>query len=342
MIEFEGADISELIFQKVLEDDLAPELKLNRTEFSQEEEDLLKAIFLKPFTTTINTYQFKHDVDINLNVLFSLSKEIEERGSIGDIHSGIVAHLRNSSRHPNIKEGELFVVKFNNLMMNHDYFDGVGIFKIEKKDNFLETSERSTELGLHFREGIGEKKVDKACLILFDEVPFTVLTADSSSKEAEFWKEDFINAGFKKDFVNNTNHFLQMTKTYITEQLPEEFDVSKTDQIDLLNRSIQYFKENEEFEQGQFEHEVFTDETAIASFRNFDNLYQEENDLELDENFKIAVNSVKKQAKIFKSVLKLDKNFHVYIHGNRELIERGVEADGRKFYKIYYENETNK
>lgn len=342
MIEFEGADISELIFQRVLEDDPNPELKLRRTDFSQEEEDLLKSIFLKPFTTTINTYQFKHDVDINLNVLFSLSKEIQERGAIGDIHSGIITHLRNNSRHPNIKEGDLFVIKFNNIMMDHDYYDGIGIFKIEKKDSFLETSERSSELGLHFREGIGEKKLDKACLILFDEEPYTVLTVDSNSKEAEFWKEDFINAGFKKDFVNNTNHFLQMTKTYITEKLPEEFEVSKTDQIDLLNKSIKYFKENEEFEQGQFEHEVFEDENAIASFRNFDNIYQEENDLELDENFKIAVNSVKKQARIFKSILKLDKNFHVYIHGNRDLIERGVESDGRKFYKIYYEKETNK
>ena len=63
-------------------------------------------------------------------------------------------------------------------------------------------------------------------------------------------------------------------------------------------------------------------------------------DLELEDNFKIAVQSVKKQARIFKSVLKLDKNFHVYIHGNRELIERGQDSDGRKYYKIYYENES--
>jgi hypothetical protein len=49
---------------------------------------------------------------------------------------------------------------------------------------------------------------------------------------------------------------------------------------------------------------------------------------------------VKKQARVFKSVLKLDKNFHIYIHGNRELIEQGVEKDGRKFYKIYFEKEA--
>ncbi len=62
--------------------------------------------------------------------------------------------------------------------------------------------------------------------------------------------------------------------------------------------------------------------------------------VEFQDNFKIAVQSLKKQARIFNSVLKLDKNFHVYIHGDRELIERGQDSDGRKYYKIYYENES--
>jgi hypothetical protein len=29
----------------------------------------------------------------------------------------------------------------------------------------------------------------------------------------------------------------------------------------------------------------------------------------------------------------------VYIHGNRELIERGEDQDGRKYYKLYYNEE---
>ena len=38
-------------------------------------------------------------------------------------------------------------------------------------------------------------------------------------------------------------------------------------------------------------------------------------------------------------VIKLDKNFHFYVHGSRELIEQGVDEEGRKFYKIYYKEE---
>ena len=338
MIEFKGASIQELYFQKIKEE---PQTKhLVQSEFSPSEEEILKGIFLKPFENAVTTYQFKHDVDLQLNVLFQLSQKMQESAEFGATCEGIAAHLRSSSRHPNIKEGELFIVRFSELIFGTEIMEGLGIFKVEKKNTFLETPDWTKEPSLLFKEGIGEQKLDKACLILFTPEPYTILAYDNNSSEAVYWKNDFINLDFKQDHVNNTNQFLQMTKSYITDQLPEEFEVTKTDQIDLLNKSIGYFKNHEQFDKNEFELEVFGDAEAIKSFRYFDDQYQEEMNLDRDDNFKIAPNSVKKQARIFKSVLKLDKNFHVYIHGNRELIERGEDADGRKFYKIYYENES--
>ena len=40
-----------------------------------------------------------------------------------------------------------------------------------------------------------------------------------------------------------------------------------------------------------------------------------------------------------KSVIKLDKNFHIYVHGNRELIEQGEDEKG-KYYKVYFKEES--
>ena len=40
------------------------------------------------------------------------------------------------------------------------------------------------------------------------------------------------------------------------------------------------------------------------------------------------------------SIIKLDKNFHIYVHDSRELIEQGTDEHGRKFYKIYYNEES--
>ena len=136
-----------------------------------------------------------------------------------------------------------------------------------------------------------------------------------------------------------TNEFLGIAKKYVTQQLADDFDVTKADQIDLLNRSVEYFKTNEKFEKEEFEKTVFQKEQLIKSFKSFDNSYRDNNEVEISDSFEISSQAVKKQARAFKSVLKLDKNFHIYIHGNKELIEKGVEKDGRKFYKIYYEDE---
>ena len=72
MIDYKGASIKELFFQKIEEE--ATEHHLVQNEFSPSEEEMLKSIFLKPFTDTANTYQFTHNVDLELNVLYNLSK----------------------------------------------------------------------------------------------------------------------------------------------------------------------------------------------------------------------------------------------------------------------------
>ena len=107
----------------------------------------------------------------------------------------------------------------------------------------------------------------------------------------------------------------------------------------MLNRSVEYFKEKESFDKESFEEEVLQSESLIESFENYNTTYKQENDIELTDSFDISTEAVKKQARVFNKVLKLDKNFHIYIHGNKELIEQGVDEDGRKFYKIFYEEE---
>jgi hypothetical protein len=108
----------------------------------------------------------------------------------------------------------------------------------------------------------------------------------------------------------------------------------------LLNRSVEHFRKNENFDKNSFEQEVFQNNEVIKSFQNFDSKYRKENEINIANDFLISSQAVKKQARVFKSVLKLDKNFHIYIHGNNELIKQGVDSDGRKYYKIYSETES--
>ena len=79
----------------------------------------------------------------------------------------------------------------------------------------------------------------------------------------------------------------------------------------------------------------------IDSFNKFKDGYIREKELDIATEFAISPNAVKKQARVFKSVLKLDRNFHIYIHGDKSLIEQGYdERTGKKYYKIYFDEES--
>lgn len=45
-----------------------------------------------------------------------------------------------------------------------------------------------------------------------------------------------------------------------------------------------------------------------------------------------------KQNETIKSVIRLDNNFHIYVHGDRKKIEKGEDKKG-KYYKVYYTEE---
>lgn len=132
---------------------------------------------------------------------------------------------------------------------------------------------------------------------------------------------------------------LSLTKRFIKDELPQQFDVTKADQADMLNKSVKFFKENDNFDLREFTKEVMENPDVIKSFKKYKTTYEQNYEMDIADNFAISENAVKKQARFLKSVIKLDKNFHIYIHGNREMIEQGEDKKG-KFYKVYY-NEEN-
>jgi hypothetical protein len=307
-------------------------------------EEILLRFFLNPFANPeFNAFTFSND-DFYLNPLFKYSCEMFDDEDTFESHSvNIAKHLFENSLHPQIKAGDLFVVQFANITFQDKLTNAIGLFKSENKQSFLRLNVGLDTTDFDYEDGINPEKMDKGCLI-FDvdrDTGMKVCIVDKSNKssEASFWKDEFLELKPCKDEFHQTKEFLNITKTFITKQFPEEFEVEKTDQIDLLNRSVDYFKKHEAFDKAEFEQEVLQDEKLIKSFQNFDTDYRERHEIVLDDQFEISGQAVKKQAKVFKSVLKLDKNFHIYIHGDRQLIEKGTDADGRKFYKIYFEEE---
>lgn len=307
-------------------------------------EEYLKQLINNNFKSE-ELYQFYFLPDLELNPMYQfISSIFHKKESFIEQSKNAGRYLYDKSTHPHIKGGELCIFYFKDCQISDEILDCIGIFKSENKDTILKVTTTKNGFDLKDETGINTNKLDKGCLIFNSEKEkgYLISVIDNTNKnvEAQYWKDDFLKVKPLRNEFHQTNQFLGIAKYYVTKQLTEDFEVSKTDQIVLLNRSVDYFKTHVKFDKKEFEHEVLQDTSIIKSFQNFDYTYRHDNEIELSDNFEISPQAVKKQARIFKSVLKLDKNFHIYIHGDRELIEKGVEKDGRKYYKIYYQDES--
>lgn len=307
-------------------------------------QDALSQYFFSSFKSE-EYYRFYHTIELSLNEVYTcISKIFDNPELLHKQSENLAKHLYDKSMHPKIKGGELYVTYFKDCSLNGETLDAVGLFKSENKDTYIQVEPAIDGFEIESRQGININKLDKGCLVFNTgkEHGYMLSIVDNTNKgnEAQYWKDDFLSVLILNNDFTQTNQFLGITKQFVTKQIDDEFEMSKTDKIDLLNRSVDYFKKHEQFDKEEFEQEVFFHPNVIESFQKFDQNYRRENEVELADNFDISAQAVKQQARAFKSVLKLDKNFHIYIHGNRELIEQGIDENGRKYYKIYYEHEA--
>ncbi|HWB26056.1 MAG TPA: nucleoid-associated protein [Chitinophagaceae bacterium] len=308
---------------------------------------ILLEYFLKPFEKVNERYKMYHTTnELQLNEVYHFAELIfNDTNSFHDNTKQVAKHLYDISNHPKIKGGELYITYYTGVQLDGELFDAIGIFKSENKETYLKVERAAGDFALHYEnDAVNIKKLDKGCLIFNTnkENGYIVAAIDQTNRntDAVYWIDDFLKLKILNDEYTQTNNTLQVYKAFVTQGL-EDMEVPKTDKIDLLNRSMKYFKEKENFNLDEFASEVIVNPVGVESFKKFKTEYEEEYDLPAMDSFQINNAAVKKQSRVYKSVLKLDRNFHIYIHGNNELIERGFdEHSGKHFYKIYFDKEA--
>ena len=303
---------------------------------------LLVNYFLSPFTSE-EYFQLYHDSGIEYNVVYGAASQIFDNPStLYEQSVNLAKHLYDQSTHPKIKGGEFYTVYFKDCIVDGDTVDAVGLFKSENKDTFLKVLREGGNFNLESEQGINTKKLDKGCLIFNKEREngYVVAVVDNTNRgiEAQYWMDDFLHVRQRKDGYANTQNAMAMAKNFVTKALPEQFEVSKADQIDLLNRSLEFFKEKDTFDMEEFANEVIEQPKVIESFRDFKRNYESENDIVIDDNFSISNYAFKKQQRSYKRVINLDKKIQIIINGNRSQVEQGEDERG-KYYKVYYKEE---
>lgn len=316
---------------------LQEELKLE-----DDMKELLQDFFLKNFKSEEQFRFYSDSYLVNNPVYSSVSEIFEDKNKFVWESENLAKHLYEITENPRVQSGELFIVYFEGEEnADGNKIDSIGIFKTENKNPFLKIFPQNETFEIEKDYGIGLSKLDKGALIYNTgkETGYAVSVIDNNKNgDMYYWFEDFLRVKQRDDEYFHTQETLTVYKDFITQKLPEEFEVSKADQADFLNKSINFFKEKEEFKYDDFVNEVLQDESVIESFSNFKSDYEQDMQISISEDFPINNQAVKKQQRHFKSIIKLDKNFHIYIHGDRKMIETGQDDKG-KFYRLYFEQE---
>jgi len=309
------------------------------------EGDILKELLLKYFLSPFKSdsfYRFYHETDINLNEIFVYIKKIFDSGNeFIEQSKNISKHLYQQSLHPKIKGGEFYITYLKDCIVDGEQLDALGLFKTENKDTYLRVHETENNFEVDYESGININKLDKGCLIFNSETEngFVVSIIDNINKsgEAQYWKDDFLKIKPREDNFYFTQNYLKMCKEF-TETAIDNLD--KNQQIEIKNNALKYFKEKEVFNVKEFADEVIKNPEIKEAFIEHKQNFENDNDLLIQDNFDISKQATNKSQKYFKSVLKLDKNFHLYIHGGHDLIEKGFDEDKKlNFYKLFYDKE---
>ncbi|MFZ4544174.1 MAG: nucleoid-associated protein [Saprospiraceae bacterium] len=301
--------------------------------------------FIKSFEKTEAFFSFTHQEDVSHNEVYQSCLQIFENPEVLSEQAKLLTQrMYNNSVMPRIKGGEFFVALFDEIGIEGEKVPGIGLFKVVQKEPFLRVEKSADAFILGVMDGIQTSKLAMAALILgVDEAEgYRIVSVDHLKKKEEpsIWQDQFLQIAPIQDDYFHTQHFMEMTNDFIQQKASAKFQLDTPEKIDLLNRSSFYFKEHDNFEMNDFASTLFEDPEQQEVFKEYKTDYMQYQGIPLEDQFDINKQAVRKTGRVFKSVIKLDTNFSLYVHGRRDLIERGFDEEkGKPFYKLYFERE---
>jgi hypothetical protein len=348
MIDFTRAQLTHFTKHYVGNKGLGEELTCSDKAFEFKDDfvkETLFRYFLTPFKTDIY-YQFKGKIDVSAGSVANVCEDLFSTRKDFIKHSKQVAtYLYDQSMHPKISGGEFYVCYFKDAMVQGELCDAVGFFKTENKETFLKVYQHVDAFDVDCDHGININKLDKGCLVFNTDRKkgYKISIVDTNNRIAEcalYWEEDFLNATIKPNAYYHTRNFMDASRGFCEEVLTEANNVNRQDQRMMLNKSTAYFKDKDNFNLKDFEKEVLVQPEVIEAFHDYRSDFNRRMDLTAIDEFEVSPTAVKKNQKYMRSVVKLDKNFHIYIHSKHEFVERGFDEErGLKYYKLFYVNE---
>jgi len=310
---------------------------------------LLKEYFFKPFRDKEENYfQFSHETDLEFHELFNIASAIfNDPETIHEQSKKIAQYLYDQSQHPHIKSGEVYVAYLENLQLDNEKVNGIGIFKSEIKQDFLQFAEKGDQLEAMLQQGVNLNKLDKGCLIFNSkkEEGYKILSVDSNSYDARYWLESFLGVEAFADDNFYTKKYLKFCQDFAKDVvLPAE---DKKQEVMFMNRAVNHFAKNDTFEESAFMNDVIDNPDLLPEFNNYKNEKAPKYSIEDLTTFPIANTAVTAARKKIKNVINLDTNIQIKMdfinpESAERFIEKGWDEEKQMYYYLVYFNKEQK
>ncbi|WP_461532678.1 nucleoid-associated protein [Sinomicrobium sp.] len=310
---------------------------------------VLKEYFLKPFREKEENYfKFANEVDVEFHPLFEIVSEIfTNPNGIHEQSKKIATHLFEQSNHPHIKSGEVYVAYFSDMVVDNEKIDGIGIFKSELKHDFLQFREGESNLDILIQQGVNINKLDKGCLIFNShrDEGYKILSVDSNRYDTKYWLENFLGVEALTDENFITKKYLKFCQDFAKDVvLPAE---DKQQEVLFMNRAVNHFAKNDQFEESGFLNEVMDNPDLIPEFKHYKVEKGPKYHIEDVSTFPIANKAVTEARKKIKNVINLDTNIQIKMdfinpESAEKFVEKGWDEERQMYYYLVYFNREEK
>jgi hypothetical protein len=252
----------------------------------------------------------------------------------------VAEHLYDIMTNPKISAGHLFIAHIEEISIDGEYTEAMVFIKTEVEKTVIELNWYESDLDLKYHSGIIPGQIEKGALVYLDAFgnqQYLLIDKSINSNQDRYWIDSFLEVVPVKNGYFKTKQAIEIAKGFIEQELPEITELHRTEAARIKQEAEKYFRTKDEFQIEEFSEALFHNKDLQEGFKTYANEFE---DSSITEDFDISREAAKKAKTTFKEVIKLDKNFHIYIHGNTNLIQQGYDDQkGMNYYKVYFNNQ---
>jgi hypothetical protein len=257
-----------------------------------------------------------------------------EDGEIGPIHARLTGDWTRFSGQCD-ENGIWFTAQWPQFETEGYQGPAIGFYFSNERGSFLQLN--GTEpLVL---QGLPMKKPQFSCL--FHPDGEGNIRQYLSEPAPSSWSQQLFPFQRQQDEAFHAKEFFKLCKSFSEEVLVKNQGQDREQQVEFLSDSLELTRQTGEVNFENFRQEVLKEPAVIDAFEDYKQKYAGERQWNPPDQFAVS-DAVQNQAKKFiKSVIKLDKNFHIYVHGNKERIEKGFDEERKlHYYRLWFDAEA--